>query len=527
MLGQGRTAEVLEKLPKESLDRIFAEGGPKTAEEFLERIAEVVPKTPSKAEKIVDLLAPERGRHRSFRLTTESLPPTPAEASEAGRTAGTLEKVGKTSLHTARTGALFALLNRFEKGTLTKEDWVKVFPGVPFTSFNLGQLFGVPENEMFVKLSPIKGLGWETVTGTVELGELALADLATRKGIEMGVKLFGGRPELGRKLSSIAGRSLGAAFAAYGGYQGGGAIEADWVDVYRGFAAELAKGTLVAGPLGTVSAGVGYVGGIANQIPKFQDKVFDDIDARREMWENQNRAAGIRLASRGWISSLPAGTPRGKIREMFPNASEQELSSLAVLGRIGMDHPLGRHIPEMEKKRLMGVIPFYESAGEKSLPGILSITNTSFKRVTHTPQEQLEFLDTRLPNWRYLLSQKEEREKFRTTLPDVYDSQTVQEYVRRLDAGEVVPINIVEVYLRNPEYAGVQPRPPLRPGDFSSLWGWLTQTDEGARSSSYVRPGEFWQKTGLRPDLTVFPEIIKAREELIKLKEEMAREGKS
>ncbi len=294
---------------------------------------------------------------------------------------------------------------------------------------------------------------------TAQMAGLGLA----QKGVEAGVAKIA--PKFSAKAGPLAGRALGAGFATYAGYQEGAQATGSYSDGAVGLAEALAKGTVVLPGLGTVAGGLGYVGGLAGQIADEEMKAVQ-VQAQSLSDDLQrNRFTGMELSLKGWVSGH-GNTERyssAELKGMFPSFADRDIENLRTHSELGFRNPNGWFRWKED------------GSGTERMQSHFDVLNTSFTRAnwgTGPYKTEADFLDHNNPNWRFLLSQESgQRQLFERNMPDIYKSSTVQDYVKRLDSGEVKARNLASIYSSNPEL------------------------------SKQIQPGEFWQKSGITPDV--------------------------
>jgi len=295
---------------------------------------------------------------------------------------------------------------------------------------------------------------------TAQMAGLGLA----QQGVAAGIQKFA--PGVAAKAGPIAGKAMGAGFAAYAGYQEGAQATGSYSDGAVGLGEALAKGTLVMPGLGTVAGGLGYVGGLAGQIADEKMKVVQIQSQSLSDDLQRNRFASMELSLKGWTSGHGNSErySSAELRKIFPSFSEQEVENLRRHSEMGFRNPNGW----MRWKE--------DGSATERMPSHFDILNTSFTKadsINGPYKSETAFLDHNNPNWRYLLSTESgQREIFQRNMPDIYNSRTVQDYMQKLDSGQVKARNIAEIYASNPGLA------------------------------SQIQPSEFWQKSGVSPDVT-------------------------
>lgn len=242
------------------------------------------------------------------------------------------------------------------------------------------------------------------------------------------------------------------------------------------------KAALGFGPPGMLVAGAGFITGVAVQITDENRKQFEGIENVQKLERFQNLRHGLTLAERGWINGMSLdseGFSQEEIRQFYPGLPEDGVRAYHALSRAGFSHPLGNSIPVIEEALILHHQTGWRDLGrdlqniEEASKGVLSDISAGSSSY---PSEEA-FLDSALPNWRYLLSNESgERENFKAWLPTLYGCRTVKSYIEKLDSGAVIPRNMAGLYADT-----------------------VTNRDP-------IHPSEFWDKCGLSPDVT--PEEI-------------------
>jgi hypothetical protein len=242
------------------------------------------------------------------------------------------------------------------------------------------------------------------------------------------------------------------------------------------------KAALGFGPPGVLVAGAGFITGVAVQITDENRKQFEGIENVQKLERFQNLRHGLTLAERGWINGMSLdneGFSQEEIRQFYPGLPEDGVRAYHALSKAGFAHPLGNSIPVIEKALILHHQTGWRDLGrdlqriEDASKGVLS--DIAAGNSSYISEE--DFLDSALPNWRYLLSSESgERENFESWLPTLYGCRTVKNYIEKLDSGEVIPRNMAGLYA------------------------------DMVINHGSVHPSEFWEKCGLSPDAT--PEEI-------------------
>jgi len=114
------------------------------------------------------------------------------------------------------------------------------------------------------------------------------------------------------------------------------------------------------------------------------------------------------------------------------------------------------------------LLPMYGSNGYIRFPSDLSILDEAFERARlagkfKTSADVEAWLNERLPNWLYLLKQQHSDPKrdngravFRRSLPYIFRTRTIQDYVGRIDRGEIIPFNLAAIYFNDPSVLRIE-----------------------------------------------------------------------
>ncbi|MEK7376282.1 MAG: hypothetical protein AABZ57_03835, partial [Candidatus Margulisiibacteriota bacterium] len=156
---------------------------------------------------------------------------------------------------------------------------------------------------------------------------------------------------------------------------------------------------------------------------------------------------------------------------------DQRISNYKLISRLGYTWILGQSAPDIKSEAKILGIPFAEIDGDAVGPTSLDLIGAYFNSkcrkdpaFAKDDDKVREFLNSHIPNWRFILFTSKGRSKFENmkALHNIWKTNAVQEYAARLDAGKIVPINLVEVYLTHP---GLADR--VLPGKF-----WTTEDKE-------------------------------------------------
>ena len=268
--------------------------------------------------------------------------------------------------------------------------------------------------------------------------------------------------------SVAMGAGTAGATAAIGAYWTGTITAAETVGATAAAATSTTTGAVVlaaaapAAAIGAIAAGAAYDASLAVQIADQHREKAQGQSKSMGKEEMTNVFSGLKMLDKGWVSGTKAELiSKEDIAKMNPKASPDQIDKMFSMAQmqIGYSNPLGTTVPGKDK-----------SGGWQSLGSDFSQIDQTFKggEWKGSYKNETEYLDTNIPNWRYLVSQQGgQRETFENRLNGLYNSQAVQEYMKKIDSGNLTPRNMLEEYRANPDLQKTAP------------------------------PSEFWQKSGL------------------------------
>jgi len=273
------------------------------------------------------------------------------------------------------------------------------------------------------------------------------------------------------------------------------------------------------GPIAIIAAGIFFDIGLVVAITDEWEK---EASARTDSSLKEielNRIAGFKMAQEGWISGVSSkggryGFSLDELRARFPFYSEVQLKRLEAVSRLYYSAPVSNTRWDPQGSKGYGSWDSFGSdlnlineyfISDEWKPGEISDEEMVLynsvdcrtgdagrnNRLNATPgnliagrtgarldsigkneflakfNNEKEFLDAMVPNWRYLVSkQSGQRERFESEMPQLFRCDTIRNFIVKIDGNDLVPRNLAEQYADDPS---------------------LLET---------VPPEEFWEKSG-------------------------------
>ncbi len=298
-----------------------------------------------------------------------------------------------------------------------------------------------------------------------------------------------------------------AGFAARNGFNNGRTTDDNVKDYTLSFVSSVAGGggiglgtgvltygfsaaALSIAPIAITAGGIGFLGGVFYQTIDQQNKILEILDDISKNEQNSNKLIGVKNSLRGWISGTinTGGTAITDQREAIDilqkissklevKAFNFNAEDIILLSRLGYKNILGTTINTLDKNKdttYLGVT-LVQGTTEKVVGQEMQNLNLLFgKGAWRKDYTEEEYIDKICPNWRWLVSkQSGERETFQNRLPLVYNSGTVQKFVKMIDSNEnLIVRNMMDEYFKDPSLA------------------------------NKYSPDEFWKRTGISPVIT-------------------------
>lgn len=248
--------------------------------------------------------------------------------------------------------------------------------------------------------------------------------------------------------------------------------------------------------LGVAGAGTGFLARRAKEL--MWDIPMEAAESNRKSWEansERNTRAGFNNALFGWMAGATGQTHTAyqlsmdKLRERYPDLSDDRLSEMQTISRLAYrgvmtNTPYNTSANQDDFQ----LISKYYASGEwrsdyeynsddyrhmqRSWQG--KIKGETGKKLTQMAMNgwlrefdsQQQFVDAFVPNWRYLvyreviLQEEIPVTSFSTRMPEIFNSETVQGFIRDVKASGRIPRDISLEYVKDPSL--IEKMPPDR-----------------------------------------------------------------
>lgn len=226
-------------------------------------------------------------------------------------------------------------------------------------------------------------------------------------------------------------------------------------------------GTTVAlsAPASILVGGLAFTGGVAYQIIDQQNKILEESDYADLDREQKNKILGVARATNGWISGRESSGAIESIEEarsLYPGLPSSQLQNIVTLSKIGYKNILGHSIDKLDpgQDTTYGGARLVLGTKNEVIGQSLKEINNRFALGHWSGNiSEEDYIDSVCPNWRYLVSnQSGQRERFSSNLWNIYESATVQKFIKRNDDEGVIARNMADYYMNDPNLISVSPR---------------------------------------------------------------------